>query len=171
MAKHVFLSFVVEDADLVTHFRGQAKNRNSDLAFDDYSVKEPIISTSAPYSKLKIAEKIKASSLTICLIGATTATSTWVDWEVRKADELGKTGNSRTWPRWWKRGCRGSGRPSGSSPTPGGPSTSTIDRCADASTDQRSAPPNRRSPIYPTDSSLWAKSCTTLRRAPNMSDR
>lgn len=90
MAKHVFLSFVVEDAELVTLFRGQAKNKNSALAFDDYSVKEPINSKSAPYIKLKIAEKIKASSVTICLIGATTATSTWVDWEVRKADELGK---------------------------------------------------------------------------------
>lgn len=37
MAKHVFLSFVEEDLELVRLFRGQAKNKNSDLEFDDYS--------------------------------------------------------------------------------------------------------------------------------------
>lgn len=90
MSKHVFLSFVMEDQDLVTLFRGQARNKNSDLAFDDYSVREPINSTNAAYIKTKIAEKISAASVTICLIGATTATSAWVDWEIRKAGELGK---------------------------------------------------------------------------------
>lgn len=88
--KHVFLSFVIEDEKLVTLFRGQAKNKNTDLAFDDYSVKEPINSSNAAYIKTKIAEKINAASVTICLIGETTATSAWVDWELRKADELGK---------------------------------------------------------------------------------
>lgn len=90
MAKHVFLSFVIEDQELVTLFRGQAKNKNSDLAFDDYSVKEPINSTNAAYIKARIAEKITAASVTICLIGGTTATSDWVDWEIRKAKDLGK---------------------------------------------------------------------------------
>lgn len=90
MAKHVFLSFVIEDESLVHLFRGQAKNKNGDLEFDDYSVKEPISSTSAPYIKTKITEKIKAVSVTICLIGGATARSDWVDWEIRKAAELGK---------------------------------------------------------------------------------
>jgi hypothetical protein len=90
MTRHVFLSFVIEDKDLVTLFRGQAKNKNSDLAFDDYSVKEAINSTNAAYIKTKIAEKIGAASVTICLIGQTTATSDWVDWEIRKSDELTK---------------------------------------------------------------------------------
>lgn len=90
MAKHVFLSFVIEDADLVTLFRGQAKNKNSDLAFDDYSVREPINSTNAPYIKTKITEKITDSSVLICLIGYDTHKSDWVDWEIRKAVELRK---------------------------------------------------------------------------------
>jgi MTH538 TIR-like domain (DUF1863) len=90
MAKHVFLSFVIKDVDLVTLFRGQAKNKNSDLAFDDYSVREPINSTNAPYIKTKITEKITASSVLICLIGYDTHKSDWVDWEIRKAVELKK---------------------------------------------------------------------------------
>jgi hypothetical protein len=90
MAKHVFLSFVIEDERLVTLFRGQARNKNSDLAFDDYSVREPINSTNAPYIKARITEKIRASSVTICLIGHATSSSSWVDWEIRKASELGK---------------------------------------------------------------------------------
>ena len=42
MTRRVFVSFVVEDQDLVNIFRGQAKNKNSDLEFSDYSVKEPV---------------------------------------------------------------------------------------------------------------------------------
>lgn len=90
MTKHVFLSFVVEDQDLVTLFRGQAKNKKGDLSFDDYSVKEPINSVNAPYIRQRITEKIRACSVTICLIGHTTATSSWVDWEIRTSKELGK---------------------------------------------------------------------------------
>lgn len=90
VAKHVFLSFVIEDERLVTLFRGQAKNKNSDLAFDDYSVREPINSTNAPYIKARITEKIRVCSVTICLIGHTTSTSSWVDWELRKSSELSK---------------------------------------------------------------------------------
>lgn len=90
MAKHVFLSFVIEDEKLVTLFRGQAKSKKSDLAFDDYSVREPIDSTNAPYIKTRITEKIRNCSVTICLIGETTATSSWVDWEIRKSNELAR---------------------------------------------------------------------------------
>jgi hypothetical protein len=90
MAKHVFLSFVVEDQDLVTLFRGQARNKNSDLSFDDYSVREPINSANASYIKTRITEKIRACSVTICLVGTDTAASAWVDWEIRKGAELGK---------------------------------------------------------------------------------
>jgi hypothetical protein len=91
MAKHVFLSFVVEDKDLVILFRGQAKNKNSNLEFDDYSVTVPFNSTNAEYIKSKIAEKIKNASITICLIGTTTYKSSWVKWEIEKSDALGKS--------------------------------------------------------------------------------
>ena len=89
MTKHVFLSFVEEDLQMVNLFRGQAKNKNSSLEFDDYSVKIPYNSADAAYIKSKITEKIRAASVTICLIGTKTATSSWVGWEIEKSAELG----------------------------------------------------------------------------------
>lgn len=89
MAKRVFLSFVEEDLDLVNLFRGQAKNKNSDLEFSDYSVKEPYDSTNAAYIRSKIRERIRAASVTICLIGEATYKSRWVDWEIRTSAEEG----------------------------------------------------------------------------------
>jgi hypothetical protein len=91
MTKHVFLSFVEEDLERVRLFRGQAKNKKSDLSFDDYSVKVPYNSQDAAYIKSKISEKIAAASVTICLIGPQTSGSSWVQWEIDKASSLGKT--------------------------------------------------------------------------------
>jgi hypothetical protein len=85
----VFLSFVVEDQDLVNLFRGQAKNTNIELEFSDYSVQEPFDSTDAPYIRSRIRERIRAASVTICLIGQTTHRSKWVDWELRASKEEG----------------------------------------------------------------------------------
>jgi len=89
VAKHVFLSFVEEDLQMVNLFRGQAKNKNSNLAFDDYSVKEPYDSVNAVYIRSKIAEKISVASVTIVLIGPRTASSKWVDWEIEKSYAAG----------------------------------------------------------------------------------
>jgi hypothetical protein len=90
MPKHVFLSFVEEDLELVRLFRGQAQNKNNDLSFADYSVKIPFDSTDSDYIRRQIREKISASSLLLCLIGRTTATSRWVSWEIKTAAELQK---------------------------------------------------------------------------------
>lgn len=90
MTAKVFLSFVQEDLNLVNLFRGQAKNSNIPMDFYDHSLKEPFNSSNAEYIKRGIAEKIKMSSLTICLCGSKTYTSQWVDWELRKSLELGK---------------------------------------------------------------------------------
>lgn len=89
MAKHVFLSFVEEDLNGANLFRGQAKNRNFSLEFDDYSVKVPYNSTNAEYIRSQITEKIRSTSVTICLIGQTTASSAWVAWEIEKSVALG----------------------------------------------------------------------------------
>lgn len=90
MTKHVFLSFVEEDLDLVQLFRGQAKNSNSALAFDDYSVKIPFDSNNADYIKSQIRPLIRAASVTMCLIGISTYRSRWVDWELEYAASQGK---------------------------------------------------------------------------------
>lgn len=85
MAKRVFLAFVEEDLSLVNLFRGQAKNKNNDLEFSDYSVKEPYDSVNGDYIRGKIRERIRAASVTICLVGETTARSRWVNWEIRES--------------------------------------------------------------------------------------
>jgi DNA-directed RNA polymerase subunit L len=87
MAKRVFISFVEEDLDLANLFRGQAKNKNNDLEFSDYSVREPFDSNDAAYIRTGIRERIRAAAVTICLIGQTTYTSRWVDWEIRTSAE------------------------------------------------------------------------------------
>ena len=47
-------------------------------------------SANAAYIKSQITAKIRATSVTIVLLGPTTNRSTWVTWEINKAVELGK---------------------------------------------------------------------------------
>jgi len=88
--RRVFLSFKVEDKNLVDLLRGQAKNENSDLDFIDFSLRVPFNSKNAEYIKKGIRERIKSSSLSIILIGENTYKSEWVDWEIRETIRLGK---------------------------------------------------------------------------------
>ena len=90
MAIRAFLSFVMEDYNLVNLFRGQAKNENSDLEFVDYSLKEPFDSRNADYIKQGITDRIRPATLTICLYGPTTYESKWVNWELNKTLDLSK---------------------------------------------------------------------------------
>ncbi|MDD1475476.1 TIR domain-containing protein [Arthrobacter sp. H16F315] len=69
--------------------QGQAQNQKSDMAFDDYSVKTAYNSVNAEYIKSQITPKIRAASATVVLIGATTSSSSWVQWEVEKSVALG----------------------------------------------------------------------------------
>ena len=86
MARNVFLSFAMEDRNLVNLFRGQAKSSRSDLVFRDYSVKEPFERA----WKTNAGRLIGMCSATICLVGPSTWQSSAVDWEIRKSAELGK---------------------------------------------------------------------------------
>ena len=86
MARNVFLSFTMEDKDLVNLFRGQAESRPSALVFRDYPIKEVF-----EYEWKTNAERlIRSCSVTVCLIGKTTHQSKAVDWEIRRSAELGK---------------------------------------------------------------------------------
>lgn len=66
-------------------------NPDFDLEFYDESIKEPIDSRNADYLKKVIGEQISRASITVCLISETTYKSKWVDWELEKSDEEGKT--------------------------------------------------------------------------------
>jgi hypothetical protein len=87
---NVFISFVTQDLDEVNLLRGQAKNENCDLEFNDWSLREPFNSQKADYIKRGIRERIRQSSVTIVYVSEKTANSKWVDWEIRESIALGK---------------------------------------------------------------------------------
>jgi len=88
--KNVFISFDYDDNNEVNLLRGQAKNDNLPIEFNDWSVKEPINSERAEYIKQKITDRINQSSLTVVYLSDKTAGSDWVKWEIEKSIELGK---------------------------------------------------------------------------------
>jgi hypothetical protein len=89
-SRHVFISFAYEDIDEVNLLRGQAKNENVDLAFDDHSVKEAFDSKDADYIKRRIREKIDRASVTLVYLSNNSAKSPWIDWEIRESYKRGK---------------------------------------------------------------------------------
>lgn len=88
--RNVFISFSTEDMNEVNLLRAQAKNENSDIEFNDHSVREPYDSERAEYIKRKISERINRSSTTVVYLSENSAQSKWVAWEVQKSIELGK---------------------------------------------------------------------------------
>lgn len=88
--RNVFISFAYEDYDEVNLLRGQAKNENSQLEFNDWSLREPFDSARAEYIKQGVRERIAKSSVTMVYLSRHTAKSRWVDWEIRESLRLGK---------------------------------------------------------------------------------
>lgn len=88
--RNVFISFAYEDINQVNLLRGQAKNDNSPIEFNDWSVSEPIDSERAQYIKQKITERIEQSSLTVVFLSDAAVKSKWVTWEIEKSLEMGK---------------------------------------------------------------------------------
>jgi len=87
---NVFISFASEDLNEVNLLRGQAKNENADIEFNDWSLKEPFDSKKADYIKRGIRERIRQSSVTVVYVSNKTAGSKWVNWEVRESLAIGK---------------------------------------------------------------------------------
>jgi hypothetical protein len=88
--RNIFLSFAYEDVDEVNLLRGQAKNENSNIEFNDWSVREPYESSRADYIKQRIGERISQCSVTVVYISAETAASAWVNWEIEESFRRGK---------------------------------------------------------------------------------
>lgn len=87
---NVFISFSSDDLDEVNLLRGQAKNENSDIEFNDWSLKEPFDSKKADYIKRGIRERIRQCSVTVVYMSEKTADSKWVNWEIRESIAMGK---------------------------------------------------------------------------------
>ncbi|OPY37888.1 MAG: hypothetical protein A4E35_00943 [Methanoregula sp. PtaU1.Bin051] len=81
----VFISFHVDDEVQVNLLRHQAKTSDQ-LEFIDYSVKEPFDEK----WKTQCTERIRQSTIVVVAIGEKTHEREAVDWEIRKAHELGK---------------------------------------------------------------------------------
>lgn len=88
--RNVFISFDSDDLSLVNLLRGQAKNENIPLEFNDFSLKEPFDSEKADYIKRGIRERIRQASVTIVYLTDNSAESPWVDWEINESVKLGK---------------------------------------------------------------------------------
>lgn len=87
---NVFISFSSEDLGEVNLLRGQAKNENSDIEFNDWSVKVPFDSERADYIRRRIRERIRQCSVTIVYVSEETASSKWVAWEIKESLNMGK---------------------------------------------------------------------------------
>jgi len=87
---NVFISFDSEDLNDVNMLRAQAKNDNSDIEFNDWSLKKPFDSKDSEYIKRGIRERIRQCSVTVVYISDKTTDSKWVDWEIRETIALGK---------------------------------------------------------------------------------
>jgi|SRR5208283_4414077 len=80
----VFISFNMDDEAQVNLLRHQAKN-SEQLEFDDRSLKEPFDEK----WKTQCAERIERSHILVVAIGEKTHEREAVNWEIRKAHELG----------------------------------------------------------------------------------
>lgn len=81
----VFISFHIDDEAQVNLLRHQGKTSDQ-LTFTDYSVKEPFDEK----WKTQCTERIRQSTIVVVAIGENTHKREAVDWEIRKAHELGK---------------------------------------------------------------------------------
>lgn len=88
--RNVFISFAHEDIDIVNLLRGQAKNDNVPLEFNDWSVSEPIDSERANYIKQKISDRIAHCSVVVVFLSDATSKSHWVAWEIEEGIRQGK---------------------------------------------------------------------------------
>lgn len=88
--RNVFISFAYEDINEVNLLRGQARNENSPIEFNDWSVSEPYDSERASYIKQKISERISQSSVTVVYLSPHAAASKWVEWEISQSLAAGK---------------------------------------------------------------------------------
>jgi antiphage defense system Thoeris ThsB-like protein len=91
-AKRKVFSALDYDSDRLYQNLLRAWNANPDFEFTwaETSPTVAIDSTNAATVKAALAKMINEATHFLCIIGKSTAKSTWVDWEIRKAIELRK---------------------------------------------------------------------------------
>ena len=91
MANHaVFISYDhSEDVHYKRLLEAWDANSNFDFQFENHSVRQPINSIYAPAIKTAITKKMQKASHLLVIVGAKSYTSSWIEWEINKAKELG----------------------------------------------------------------------------------
>ncbi len=87
--KRVFLSFRAEDRKQVNGLRLLAANDRFEVQVCDESVRTPYDSNDPAYIRRKIREKVRRTTITVCLLRALTRTSKWVSWELEESIDKG----------------------------------------------------------------------------------
>jgi hypothetical protein len=91
-AKNIFISHVHEDDALVPQLKGLITNAGMEVRNGSITSDKPNEAQSEEYIKREILEpRIQWASTLVVLITHETAQSWWVNWEIHRAIELGKT--------------------------------------------------------------------------------
>ena len=88
--RRVFLSFHEEDRPQVHGLRTMARNKWGDIDFHDTSVRVAIKSENRSYIRRVIRQKLRRSTVLLCLIGNGTKWRKWVETEIEIARKMGK---------------------------------------------------------------------------------
>ncbi|HFD33023.1 MAG TPA: hypothetical protein ENJ28_10025 [Gammaproteobacteria bacterium] len=90
--KTIFISYrYVADGKYKNLLKAWSKNSIFKLDFDDYSTDVSINSNNKSVVRRVVSSKIKKSDVFMCIVGESTHKSSWVEWEINKAVELGKS--------------------------------------------------------------------------------
>ena len=89
MGRKIFISYQHRDQMKAKGFNLLRWNKNVDLEFVGRHLLDPVDSSNADYIRARIKEQLTGTSVTIVLIGKTTAESTWVSDEIRWSQEKG----------------------------------------------------------------------------------
>lgn len=89
--KNVFISHVHEDDDLVPKLKDLIRNAGMEVRDGSITSDKPNEAQNEEYIKREILEpRIQWASTLVVLITQDTAESWWVNWEIKRAVELGK---------------------------------------------------------------------------------
>jgi hypothetical protein len=89
MGRRVFISYQHDDVQQAKGFNLLRWNSNVDFDFVGRHLLSPVESEDPQYIRSKIREQLNGTSVTVVLIGQNTASSEWVDYEIRASMERG----------------------------------------------------------------------------------
>lgn len=90
ITRRVFTSFAYEDLHYTNLVGAWSANDNDDFKVYEERLKIAVNSKDADYIKSQLRPKIDRSKVLLCIIGPTTFSSTWVNWEIEYAKSKGK---------------------------------------------------------------------------------